>query len=111
MKPPAWMELEIEQEFFADLASKLKAGAALSQVESAVLLKLINERPAPKRQRGRPTDELEPWGPTWRLGMACIWREAKGEPVKVAVADVARDKGVSHRTVFAARAKVKALCR
>jgi hypothetical protein len=106
MKPPAWMEHEIEQEFFDTLASKLKAGEALTQVESAVLLKLIQERPEPKRQRGRPTDELEPWGPTWRLGMACIWREAKGEPVKGAVAAVAREKGVSNSKVYAARQRL-----
>jgi hypothetical protein len=107
MKPaPKWLKAEIEEQFFAGLAAKLKANAPLTRDECDVLLDHLKRQP--KRGVGRPTDELKP-GAAWWLGLACIMGEIKGEPTKAVVDDIARKNNVSIRTVYAARKRL--LCK
>lgn len=97
---------EHEQEFFSELAVKLKRGAregeaALTPLECEVLLGLVRNRPAPKHPRGRPAKDAD-----W-IGLCClIYEVLHGAPIKVAVERTMKSYGVSRAAVYAARQKL-----
>jgi hypothetical protein len=100
---PDWVdERELEQEFFATLAMKLARynGAALTSRECNALLKLVRNRPALKRERGRPPAD---WQRQYDIAMRCVDHMWSGMSVRAAVAATAKELDVSQGTVWKAR--------
>jgi hypothetical protein len=109
---PDWALREIEQEFFSDLAAKLKrgareGGAALTPEECQVLFELVRDSPAPKRSRGRPTKSKDAdWimSANWRMALYCLHYESRrGMPSKAAVEITMQAFGAKRSAVYAAR--------
>lgn len=106
---PDWALREIEQEFFSELAAKLKrgareGGAALTPEECQVLFELVKDRPAPKRSRGRPIKD-DDWimSTDWRMAFYCRNCERRGVPTKAAVQMTMQAFGAKRSAVYAAR--------